>query len=224
VIAWLELPKRALAESRRDNITPRTLDFTTMPVEYVNRRDERYYLHQGKTRTGKPKYYFSRKPGGVPVEQVPDGYEIYEHPERGIVFIRKVRTSRVLPVEREMLARWTRELAGIAFFCVDVQEDSLVIYTASTDGEALVNSLSERIGMFPGREAAAREWIGKHATYLPMLRFTLVDEKKRLFAVERWCFRGSIDDWFFLAGPQPLETQAKKYLPHLNRESFFELM
>jgi hypothetical protein len=57
-----------------------------------------------------------------------------------------------------------------------------------------------------------------------MLRFTLVDEEKRLFDAERWCFRGSIDTWISLAGPRPLETHARKYLPHLNRESFFELI
>jgi len=30
--------------------------------------------------------------------------------------------------------------------------------------------------------------------YTALLRFTLEDTEKRLFRVERWCFRGSIDD------------------------------
>jgi hypothetical protein len=195
-----------------------------MPFEYVNRCGERYYLLQGKTKTGKPKYYASKKAEGVPVEQMPEGYEIYEHPERGLVSVRKVRPSRVLSVEREMLARWVRELAGVEYFCVDIQADSLVIYTPGTDPVASVNLLSKLFGAFPDAGAAHREWIGKHTSYSAMLRFTLVDEEKRFYAVERWCFRGGIDGWFFLSGGQPLETQARKYLPHLNRESFFELM
>jgi hypothetical protein len=53
-----------------------------MPLEYVNRRGEKYFLLQGTTKTGKPKYYVSRKAEGVPVESVPEGYEIHENPER----------------------------------------------------------------------------------------------------------------------------------------------
>jgi hypothetical protein len=193
-----------------------------MPFEYVNRMGDRYYLLQGKTKTGKPKYYTSRKPGGVPVDQVPEGYEIYENPERGLVSVRKVRPSRVLPVEREMLARWTRQLAGIEHFCVDIQEDSLVIYTPETDAASSI--LSELAGPFVANRAAKEGWIVKHSTYSPMFRFTLVDEKQRLYSAQRWCFRGAIDGWFFLSGAKPLETQAIKYLPHLNQESFFELM
>lgn len=56
---------------------------------------EKYYLLQGKTKTGKPKYYMARKPDGVAVEQMPEGYEFYESPERGLVSVRKVRHSNV---------------------------------------------------------------------------------------------------------------------------------
>ena len=42
---------------------------------------------------------------------------------------------------------------------------------------------------------------------------------------ERWCFRGSVDDWISLmGGRQTLEKQARKYLPHLAKESFFDMM
>src|SRR5437899_2799337 len=121
-----------------------------MPIEYVNRRGDRYYVLQGKTKTGKPRYYASRKPEGVGVEHMPDGYEIYEHPEQGLVSVRKVRPSSVLPAEREALVRWTRELAGLSHFIVDVQEDSLVIYTAGADSAASVDALSRILGSFPG--------------------------------------------------------------------------
>ena len=57
-----------------------------------------------------------------------------------------------------------------------------------------------------------------------MLRFTLIDEGERQYSAERWCFLGAIDDWFFLSGGNSLENLARRYLPHLSRESFFELM
>jgi hypothetical protein len=193
-----------------------------MALEYVNRRGDRYYLLQGKTKTGKPKYYASRKSDGTALDQVPDGFEIYEHPVQGLVSVRRVRSSRVLPAEREQLARWTRELAGIQCCRVDIEGDSLVIYTPSTNTAAAVDALSRMFGS--DRAAAAGELISRSAPYAAMLRFTLLDEKKRLYSADRWCFLGSIDDWFLLSGPKHLKTLARKYLPHLNRESFFQLM
>jgi hypothetical protein len=191
-------------------------------IEYVNRCGERYYLLQGKTKTGKPKYYVSRKPDGVPVDEVPEGCELHENPERDLVSVRKVRSSRVLPAEREMLARWIRELAGIERFSIDVEADSLVVYTPNSDPAAMASTLSRIFGSF---SQVAADLIATQANYTAMFRFALVDESRRLYTAERWwCFRGGIDGWYLLAGLQTLESLARKYLPHLNRESFFELM
>ena len=51
-----------------------------MVVEYVNRKGRKHYLHEGKTKTGKPMYFFSMKSEGNPANAIPEGYEIYEHP------------------------------------------------------------------------------------------------------------------------------------------------
>ena len=54
--------------------------------------------------------------------------------------------------------------------------------------------------------------------------FRLTDPAERLYSADRWCFLGSIDDWFPLAYDQPLDKLARQYLPHLGDESFYELM
>jgi hypothetical protein len=69
-----------------------------------------------------------------------------------------------------------------------------------------------------------KDFIIGHAMYSKMMRFTLIDAETRRFNVERWCFMGGIDDWYFLDGDAPLATLAEKYVKHLGRESFFELM
>ena len=51
-----------------------------MPVTHVNRREDTYYLHAGTTRTGKPRYWFSRIAEGDLVEAIPEGYEVYDGP------------------------------------------------------------------------------------------------------------------------------------------------
>jgi hypothetical protein len=166
----------------------------------------------------------SRKSEGVAVDQIPEGYELYENPERGLVSVRKIRPSNLTAEERRFVEQKTRDLAKIDYFRVDIQDDSLVIYTPTVNPVASVSFLSKMFGGFPGGEQAERDWVGNNAAYLPMLRFTLADQDERLFSVERWCFRGGIDDWHFLARPKSLAQQTEAYLPRLNRESFYELM
>ena len=62
------------------------------------------------------------------------------------------------------------------------------------------------------------------ATFTPLLRFTLLDEARRTFQTERYCFRGSIDDWIDVGWPGLLEKLCKLYVRHLGQESFYELM
>lgn len=59
-----------------------------MQIEYINRKGQRYYLHVGKTKTGKPKYHFAMSAGDSLAEAIPDGFEIYENPNAQ-VYLRK---------------------------------------------------------------------------------------------------------------------------------------
>jgi hypothetical protein len=63
---------------------------TLMPIQHINRRRQTYYLHERKTKTGTPNYFFSMKSEGSLVEEIPEGYEIYENPNAQ-VFMRKIQ-------------------------------------------------------------------------------------------------------------------------------------
>ena len=198
-----------------------------MGVEYVNRKGDRYFLQQGKTKTGKPRYFFGRKIKETVVEKVPKGYEIYESPGAGQVFLRKVRPTEISTLEREMVEEGIRRYAGLEYFLVEIRDNTLVVYLPDTS----VTDVDRLIGMFGGvaevgteRSKAAKATIISHSTYGKMMRFGLVDADERLFMLQRWCFRGSIDDWIFLNGPAPLSKLVRKYVQHLGKESFFELM
>jgi hypothetical protein len=72
--------------------------------------------------------------------------------------------------------------------------------------------------------AAVRQATIQHATYTAVMRFVLCDEEKRLFLAERFCFRGSVDDWIDIGGlPKSLPVQLKKFIKHLGKESIYEL-
>jgi hypothetical protein len=196
-----------------------------MGLQYENRRGQTYHLQQGKTPTGKPKYYMGRKLTGTPLDALPDGLEIYESPERGQVFVRKVKTSAITALEKEMTTDAIRRSSGIEHVIVDVEEDSLVVYVPSMDiseAEQLIHALAGAVSSTRAREL--RQSLLKRSPYEKMLRFVLVNAEHRAFAVQRWCFRGSIDDWIYLGGPAPLAELVGKYSKHLGKESFFDLL
>ncbi len=99
-----------------------------MTVTHINRRGDTFYLLQGLTKTGKPKYYVSKKPGANTVEQIPDGFELYESPVDGIVHVRRIRPTGILPNERELAIRIIRKLTERDLFFAECEENSLVIY------------------------------------------------------------------------------------------------
>lgn len=190
--------------------------------QHTNRRGETYYLQAGKTKTGKPRYYMGRKISGTPLASVPDGYQIWESPESAQVYVRKERVSPITDAERAFLEETIRQ-AGVKHFIVDVDGHDLLVYLLDRDPEAVSGLMDLFIGESASEKLATYDWVVGHANYQKMLRFRLVDEDERLYSVDRWCFRGSIDDWFPLAGPRPLPEQAEKYVVHLGKDSFFEL-
>ena len=192
-----------------------------MGIEYKNRRGYVYRLLVGKTKTGKPKYYMakSKKAQGGPVDEMPEGFEIHEDPVDGRVVLRKTRPRKVTEQEQRYLEDAIRQYSEVRHFIVAADGDALVVYTSSFSPKG---SGAEQIADLFGPRGL--EVFSSHANYSKMMQFVLWNEEKRLFTVGRWCFRGSIDDWWHLGGPSPLPELAEKYLPHLGQESFCELM
>ncbi|MGB7157764.1 MAG: hypothetical protein WBD40_06840 [Tepidisphaeraceae bacterium] len=194
-----------------------------MPYQYTNRRGEVYYVHT-KQRGGRVGYTASRKPAGKSIDRLPEGYEIYERPENAQVFVRKIKATRILPIERELIEASIREQAELEYFIVEVEADSLVVYLTDTDPDAAMDLIGLIAPMTPDTAREMKQYAIGRARYEKMMRFVLTEEPNRKFAAERWCFLGGIDDWYFLDGDQPLSVLADKYVRHLGRESFFDLM
>lgn len=195
-----------------------------MPITHRNRKGDVYYLHEGVTKTGKPRYHFSRNDEGTLTDEIPAGYEIYEKPDNAQVYLRKVRPSPITPAERDFAETECRRLADNKAVLVDIEGDSLIVYTSDGVNERRVTEFAETYDMPLGNAREHLEWCAAGAPYMKMLRFTLVEEDQRLFSVDRWCFLGSIDDWFPVGGSLTLDHAVEHYAPHLFRESFFELM
>ena len=189
-----------------------------MPISHTNRKQQIYFLHGGRTKTSRRKYFFSRKNDGNLPDEIPEGYEIYEKPS-GQVYLR-------IAAER----------------LVTDNEVEIVKAALPTEGRpSVTEQFAKEIGLFGsfrsilpkndtppflvdvnGKDIVVHEATGS-STH-PMLKFSLIDKKTREFATSRWCFRGSIDDWIAISPSGTLPELVKAYCPHLGKESLFDLM
>ena len=190
-----------------------------MAVEYINRREDTYYLHKGETKTGKPKYYFSKSEDGVLARSIPDGYEIYENPNAQ-VFLRRILPKVFTDEEISIVENGVKEFAGLEHFKIDTKKNQILIFLPNQDVEALVDILT-RFGRVSRPRIVAE--LKKTLTYSPMMRFVLADKDSRCFDVERMCFMGPQEDWLLLDSCANLKKLVKEYCRHLGKDSFFEL-
>jgi hypothetical protein len=65
--------------------------------------------------------------------------------------------------------------------------------------------------------------LDKSARFSPILRFILIDPEERKFIAERWSYLGNIDDWIDMGESGKLEKLARRLIPKLGSDDFFEL-
>ncbi len=189
-------------------------------IEHINRRNKKFYLYQGTTKLGNPKYFFSSKPDGNPVDVIPDSYEIYENPNAQ-VFLRKIPPQIITPEEIEIVKSGVKKYAKIDYFMIDVKVKNIIIYMPDQNLEQLLEIVSSYHG---NNSLRAKNAVAFSLSYSPMMQFVLEDVQTREFTIERWCFRGSVDDWIPLSQSSNLKELVKNYVCHLGKDSFYDLM
>jgi hypothetical protein len=190
-------------------------------MAYVNRRGNVYYVFQGLTKTGKPKYYVSLKAksdAGQQIDSLPDDFELYEDPTDARVSVRKKQPSDIHDFELEFVRDRVSAVQNLIARVV-IQGRSLVIYESSDFGH--FDSMSKQMGVLA---KFAKQQMQSACHMSPAFRFKLVRKEERIFEAERFCFRGAIDDWISLHHKGPLDELCQSYLKHLGKESFYELM
>jgi hypothetical protein len=190
-----------------------------MTVTHTNRKGKIYYLHQGTTKTGNPKYFFALRDEGDLVETIPPGYEIYENPNAQ-VFLRRIRPQIITDEEMAIVKSGMKQYCRLERFIIDVKKNTIIIYTPDQDVDLLVGMFNS-LGSTRGTNAKAV--VEKFLTYSPMLQFILIDKEQRLFETQRYCFLGSIDDWMTIDYKDKLPKLVKTYVKHLGEDSFYDL-
>ena len=190
-----------------------------MTVTFTNRKDKTYYLHEGRTKLGKPKYFFALRDEGDLVEAIPAGYEVYENPNSQ-VFLRRIKPQIVTDEEVAVVEAGMQQYCHIKQFIVDVKKNTITIYTPDQDVDLLSQTLSRLAG---SRGTSVNAVLKTVLSYSPMLQFVLTDRVSRVFETQRYCFLGSIDDWITIGDKGMLPRLVKAYVRHLGEDSFYYL-
>jgi hypothetical protein len=189
-----------------------------MNVRHIARNGKPHYLHVGQSKSGKAKYFFSSQAKGNLADSLPAGYEVFEN-VHGQVYLRrpppKIITDHELALVRQALDHHAEEWR----YKIETKKNAIIIYEASD----LLAGL-ERIAPWKSR-GELKEYAIQNADYTAVMRFVLADREKRLFLAERFCFRGSVDEWIDIGGDLGrLPTLLKNFIHHLGRESFYDLI
>ena len=202
---------------------------------HVSRNEKTYYIHQRISETGKISYYLSPNQKGNLVEMLPEGYEVYDHPSADQCFLRPIQPRLILEKEEQEITHNMKKDSDIKHYRVDIQKNTLVLYTPGeqkpfsdvfaklfkTTVDPKLDKLPALLrAILPGMPLEREE---RFLKYHPMLRFTLIDEEKRIFAAERWCVLGGIEEWLNLNTTGNLPKLCRALFPHLDKESFYEL-
>ncbi|MBN1402804.1 MAG: hypothetical protein JXA74_18320, partial [Anaerolineae bacterium] len=214
---------RGLAMARREGL---------MPVTYTNRRGVTYVLCQGWTATGKARYYFAREAvaresGRLLLDDMPEGYEIREN-VNGQVSLAKVRPSEFEAQEVEAVATaLARHPKGHLYRHEAKGRVITVFEQVGTEPALAARAIAGLFGLDAVQEARwlaqTVEYQRQYSRFDAVMRFTLVDREKRLFRAERMCYRSSLYGWLVLARSKPIDELARRYIPALGTERFFEL-
>jgi hypothetical protein len=188
-----------------------------MPFTYTTRRGKTYYLHTGPKRGGGVQHYVSTDPDAPVAESVPDGFEIYETPN-GQVYLRKAKTALIRPDELALVnAELSKRQTIQHRYLAEVSGKEIVIHEGDTRIEAL-RAINIRFS-----ERGLEEYAARHAQFTAVMRFVLKDKATREFAPQRFCFRGSVEDWISIGEPAPLHKLVSKFFKHLGRDSMYDL-
>ena len=162
-----------------------------MSFTYLNRQGKTYYLHVGKTKTGKPKYSFSRSSEGVLADELPVEYEIREQ-VTGQISVRLAKPQLITDEEVRELEHAVAQIVPANRFLVDRNEKLLTVYVLDLDDEC-ADTLRQIGGPFLTEERV-EDSIRQSSRYEHTFRFQLFDAKWRVFQTQRYCYRGRIDD------------------------------
>jgi len=107
---------------------------------------------------------------------------------------------------------------------VAVQKNQIVVYGRLGPDMETLSAIFGELSPLPSAMVRNRlqEQLDKMARFSPMLRFILIDQEERKFTAKRWSHIGDNDVWITIGESGKLEKIARRLIPKLGTDDFFE--
>lgn len=186
---------------------------------YENRMGVTYFLHQGKTKTGKARYFVAKTIGKGALAAVPDGFEISESINGVVSVRRKVDGAIVAPAEDvAVVGRILESHPHLVGYVARAVDNAIVVFEPHPRPRDLAE-IAKQLGARAPSATFIKERT-KHARYDPVMKF---EKDGPSCVVFRMTYRGS-GGWSWALQPGDLAMLAKKLVPSVGTEAFYELM
>jgi hypothetical protein len=193
-----------------------------MAIKYTNRKGFTFHLCKGVTKTGKPRYFFARDLKGELVERIPDGYTISES-VNGVVSLVKAHPGLIHPREVAIVETLLNRHPKSHNYRVSVKRDRIEMYErVGLDANDLIRIVGSD-ALDPGMRERIDNEMERYSQFTPVLRLILGDADERIFSVQRMCYRSWVDGWLDLHESGNIESLARRLIPCLGTDAFFEL-
>lgn len=192
-----------------------------MSISFSNVKEKKYFIKKKLTKKGNTTYYMTKKEDEECLDKIPEGYEVFEKYDSGMMFIRKVKDRLFDENEIKIIESELKKNETVLDFRLDIHGDTIKIYTVEDD--PFTDSKKDD-GSFLSR-FRNDNMIHLLRRFEERMKIKIEKEEgEKIYVFERFCYRGRIDDWITIAYDDELKLLAKEYLPHLGKESYFNLM
>lgn len=192
-------------------------------MQLQNRYGEPYYIKPKTTKTGKTTYTLTKKKSEDCLNRIPKGFEVYERPDTGIMYIRKIIPSKLTKKDKQILERQLKKNKALAGFSILEKGKIITIFiTEQSQTERLGNIFGKYLNLKGG--SLQLKALNRLQKYDARLQIKIEEKgKEKHYTFYRYCYRGVVDDWVVIGTGQDLKALAEKFIPHLGQDSYFEI-
>lgn len=196
-----------------------------MALEFKNRKGDSFYIKSRKTKKGNPAFFLTKKKDDKCLDIMPNGYEVFEKYDTGVLYVRKKKKSTFTKEEIALVEKELRSNKSLADYKLDVHGEEIKIYISEAGGggggSSQLLKMLGGLGMSENKLKNTYEFLKKYEEQMRII--SSGDKESRLFQISRYCYRGSIDDWIPIGLDHDFEALIRKFLPHLGKESYYDL-
>lgn len=220
-----EIQEVGQRDQNRRNLGPLgvTSEAASRAYRYTNRKGQIYYLHAGKTKTGKRRYFVAKTAGDGVLDALPTGFEIVES-INGVVSVRRIDPD-ARSVPEPDLARLRAELGRhhhLRRYRADAVKGEIIVFEPIGGlPDEIADRLVATLQLTPWQLEQRRPELDKGVRYTPVVRLVPLDGAQ--YALFRMTHRGEggWSRWAIARGT--IDALASKYLPYLGTPEFFDL-